>query len=63
VDNNVFTGVHAMFRMMLVGESACVFVLSNAIRLNIFHAHLSSFDKVPFVDYCSAKIGSVESLD
>ena len=50
-----------MFR--IIGESTCVFVLSNTIRLNIFHVHLSSFDKVPLVDHCSAKIGSVESLD
>ena len=50
-----------MFRM--IGESACVFVLSNAIRLNVFHAYLCSPDKVPFVDYCSSKVGSVEGLD
>jgi len=61
VDNNIFTGVHAM--LCMIGESPSIFVLSNAIRLNIFHAYLSSFDKVPFVDHCRAKIESVESLD
>ena len=41
MDNDIFTGVLAMLRM--IGESTSVFVLSDAIRLNVFHAHLSSF--------------------
>jgi len=50
-----------MFRM--IGESTCVLVLSDAIRFNVFHLYISGLDKIPFVDYCSSKVGSVESLD
>jgi len=50
-----------MFRM--IGEITCVLVLRNAIRFNVFYPYIRSFDKVPFVDYCSPKVGSVESLD
>jgi len=50
-----------MFRM--IGESTCVLVLCNAIRFNVLHPYIRGLDKVPFVDYCSSKVGSVESLD
>jgi len=59
--DNIFAGVHAMLRM--TGESACVFVLSNAIGLSVFHTHLGSLDKVPFVNHCRTKTGSAEGLD
>jgi len=49
-----------MFHM--IGEGTCVLVLCNAIRFNVFHSYIRSLDKVPFVDYCSSKVGSVESL-
>jgi len=55
VDNDIFTGVHTMFRMIC--DSTCVLVLRNAVRFNVFHPYIRSLDKVPFVDYCSLKVG------
>jgi len=61
VNNNIFIGALAMLSM--IGKSTSVLVLSDAIGLDIFYTHLGSLDKVPFVNHCCTKIGSVECLD
>jgi len=61
MDNNIFTGVDTMFRM--IGESTCVLVLRNAVRFNVFYSYIRHLDKIPFVDHCSSKVGSLERLN
>jgi len=61
MDNVVFTGIHAMFGM--IGETAGVFVLSDAVRLCVLDLCLSSLDKIPLVDHGSVKTGSIEPLN
>jgi len=61
MDDDIFTGVHVVFRM--IGESASVLVLSNAVGSHILYPCLGSLDKIPFIYHSSAKAGSVEHLD
>jgi len=61
VNNDIFIGALAMLSM--IGKSTSVLVLSDAIGLHVFYTYLSSLDKVPFVNHCHTKIGSVECLD
>jgi len=63
VNIDILTCVHVM--LGVVGEKTSVLALSNAIRLYVFNAYLSSLDKIPFVNHRRAKIGSVlvECLD
>ena len=61
MDNDIFAGVHAMFRM--TGESTCVLVLCDAVRFNVFYSCIRGLDKVPFVNCCSLKAGSAKGLE
>jgi len=61
MNNDILIGILAVFGA--IGKCTGVLVLRDAIRFDVLFSYIRSLYKVSFVNYCSSKIRSVESLD